>query len=395
MPAQKRFKTEYPGVFFIEGTSVSGRPERIYLIRYRREGKLIEEKAGRQHQDAMTPAKANGIRARRIEGREDSNVVRREKDRAAREAEAGRWTIRRLWQEYKASRPNLKGIVSDENRFKNFILPAFGNKEPCQIIALDVDRLRVRLLKIRKPGTVKNVIELLRRIINYGCKKNLCAGPGFVLELPKAQSLKTEDLAPEELAALFEAIEEDAHPHAGPMMKLALFSGLRKSEMLKLRWADVDFRNGFIHIPDAKSGRDEKIPLSDPARQLLESLPRTAEYVFPGRAGGRRVYIQRNVNAIRDRAGLPRDFRALHGLRHVYASMLASSGQVDMYTLQKLMTHKSPQMTQRYAHLRDDALRRAAGVAGKLFGNLGNGPAGKLKDKVGNLDTRNHDGYKE
>jgi len=41
------------------------------------------------------------------------------------------------------------------------------------------------------------------------------------------------------------------------------------------------------------------------------------------------------------------------GLRHVYASMLASSGQVDMYTLQKLLTHKSPAMTQRYAHLRD------------------------------------------
>jgi integrase len=47
--------------------------------------------------------------------------------------------------------------------------------------------------------------------------------------------------------------------------------------------------------------------------------------------------------------------------------MLASSGQVDMYTLQKLLTHKSPQMTQRYAHLRDDALRRAADLAGELI----------------------------
>lgn len=100
------------------------------------------------------------------------------------------------------------------------------------------------------------------------------------------------------------------------------------------------------------------------------------------------------MNAIRDRDVLPKDFRALHGLRHVYASMLASSGQVDMYTLQKLMTHKSPQMTQRYAHLRDDALQRAAGVAGELFGSLGNGKAAKLKDKVVNLDTCNHDGYK-
>ena len=50
----------------------------------------------------------------------------------------------------------------------------------------------------------------------------------------------------------------------------------------------------------------------------------------------------------------------LHGLRHVFASTLASSGKVDMYTLQKLLTHKSPIMTQRYAHLRDDALKRAS-----------------------------------
>jgi integrase len=47
--------------------------------------------------------------------------------------------------------------------------------------------------------------------------------------------------------------------------------------------------------------------------------------------------------------------------------MLASSGQVDMYTLQKLMTHKSPVMTQRYAHLRDDALRQAANLAGDII----------------------------
>jgi site-specific recombinase XerD len=47
--------------------------------------------------------------------------------------------------------------------------------------------------------------------------------------------------------------------------------------------------------------------------------------------------------------------------------MLASSGQVDLYTLQKLLTHKSPQMTQRYAHLRDEALKRASNLATTLI----------------------------
>ena len=80
-------------------------------------------------------------------------------------------------------------------------------------------------------------------------------------------------------------------------------------------------------------------------------------------------------------AELPQGFRPLHGLRHVYASMLASSGQVDMYTLQKLLTHKSPLMTQRYAHLRDDALKRAASLAGDII----NEAAGKKEEKVVNL----------
>ncbi len=64
---------------------------------------------------------------------------------------------------------------------------------------------------------------------------------------------------------------------------------------------------------------------------------------------------------------MPDDFRPLHGLRHVFASYLASSGKVDLYTLQKLLTHASPQMTQRYAHLADDAMQRAASVANEIF----------------------------
>jgi integrase len=62
----------------------------------------------------------------------------------------------------------------------------------------------------------------------------------------------------------------------------------------------------------------------------------------------------------------PPDFRPNHGLRHTFASHLASSGEVDLYTLQRLMTHKSPMMTQRYAHLRDEALKRGANVMGKI-----------------------------
>ena len=57
-------------------------------------------------------------------------------------------------------------------------------------------------------------------------------------------------------------------------------------------------------------------------------------------------------------------------MRHHYASMLASSGKVDMYVLQKLLTHKSPTMTQRYAHLRDESLKKASALAGELVNQV-------------------------
>ena len=82
MPIQKRHSTNYTGVHFIEGTSLDGkRSEKVYLIRYRKEGKAVEEKAGRQFKDNMTPAKASIMRALRIEGKSETNTEKRAKQK--------------------------------------------------------------------------------------------------------------------------------------------------------------------------------------------------------------------------------------------------------------------------------------------------------------------------
>ena len=381
----KRIKTKSPGVFYREVKRLTGKgTERVYYVVYKKDGKVIEDKVGRQFVDDMTEARASRIRGRKIEGREKSNKEQREAEKAKKEAEAGRWTILKLWGEYKANKPNLKGLVTDENRFKKYIGPEFGTKEPAELFPLDVDRLRIRLLKQKrkrvskegkviqldplKPGTVKNILELLRRVVQFGAKKNICQGLNFTIEMPKVNNTKTEDLTPEQLSSLIKAIAEDTNTQAANMMKLALYTGMRRGELFKLKWIDLDFLRGFIHIREPKGGVDQKIPINDGARKVLENHPRTKSlFVFPGRGGKQRTDIKHQVNRIKEEAGLPKDFRALHGLRHVYASMLASSGKVDMYTLQKLLTHKSPAMTQRYAHLRDDALKGASGLADDII----------------------------
>jgi integrase len=368
MPSLKRIKTNYPGVFYIMGKASDGRPERIYYVMYRRAGKLVEEKAGRQFKDDMTPARAAGIRTRRIEGAA-SNQERREA-----EAEI-KWTVGGLWEQYISDKPNTKGFKTDRYRYDKFLQSPFGGKEPSAIAQIETHRLRINLVKILSPKTVKNVLELLERITNFGVKKGLCAGLGFKIEMPRINNLKTEDLTPEQLSNLMAAIDQDYDLQAGNLMKMALFTGMRRGELFKLRWQHIDFEKGFIYIIGPKGGKDQAIPLNQAARKVLEKHPRVNEspFVFPGRGGRQRTEIRRPVARIKKEAGLPEDFRPLHGLRHTYASMLASSGQVDLYTLQKLLTHKTPAMTMRYAHLRDEALRRASDLAGDLIGQAMNG----------------------
>jgi len=374
MAIVKRHKTSYPGVFYIVGIKIgTNKPEKIFYIRYRKDGKLIEEKAGREKQDDMTAARAATMRAAKITGDKPANVDKRQIKARKRQAENDRWTIQRLWDEYEAQKEDTKTFRTDKGRYKLYLKEPFGDKAPSGVIQLDVDRVRVKLLKKKSPQTCKHVLALLKRIIKFGSDRGLCAPLSFAIKLPRVDNKKTEFLTPEEIERLLEAIRNDKHPQAGNIMLVALYTGMRRSEILGLQWRDVDFQNGFINIAVSKGGRAQKIPLNDGARQVFESIEKgKGGYVFPGNLGNKRSNINRAINAIKTAAGLPDDFRPLHGLRHHFASMLASSGRVDLYTLQKLLTHKDHRMTERYAHLHDDTLKRAAGVASDLIGQAMN-----------------------
>ena len=152
MPINRRIKTKYPGVYYVMGVSpLTGKLEKIYYIRYRKDGKEIEEKAGRQYQHAMTPARASTLRSQKIKGNKPSNREKRESEEAKRRAQVNIWSIDRLWDEYKSQRPDVKSVHVDDNRYEKYIKPKFGGKEPKELIKLEVDRLRINLLKKRSP----------------------------------------------------------------------------------------------------------------------------------------------------------------------------------------------------------------------------------------------------
>ena len=383
MPAQKRLKTQYPGVFFIDGKSLhNGKPERIYNIRYRKDGKQVEEKAGRSS-EGMTPARASIIRAERMAGKRQSNAEKRQAEESQKKAQEGRWTIGKLWDAYSSARPHGKSFDVDSGRYEKYLKDVFADKEP-----KDLDPERVKwftkgLSKKMSPQTVKHILNLLTWIINYGVNNGHCGGAPFKIKKPSVDNKKTEFLTDEQLRNLLTVLSEYPNIQVVNMMRMALFTGIRRGGLLDMRWKDIDFERGFITIRN-KGGNDETLPMNDMSRAILEGHPRgESSYVFPGKYGGKRSTNSKTARDIANKAGLPKDFRPLHGLRHHFASMLASSGEVDMYMIQKLLLHKNPVTTMRYSHLRDQVLKDASQVASDVVNKAMKGK--KEQEKVVNI----------
>ena len=139
MASAKRNSTGYRGVFYVERKG-----ERILSIFYRKPGdrKQYEEKLGTSAQ-GWTPASANAERTRRINGQELTNNERRQAEAEAKRNAESRSTIERLWQLYLESKGNqLKGVVTDKNRFDRHLRKPVGNKTPQELVPLDIERLR-------------------------------------------------------------------------------------------------------------------------------------------------------------------------------------------------------------------------------------------------------------
>ena len=351
MPRQIRVSTEYSGVYFVKLTN----QDQSFFIRYKRNGKSVEEKAGRSNQ-GWNAEKAYQLRTERLsETSAAGNEMLSKSDLHSQQD----WTFSKIFSEYLRLRSKLKGRANDVYRFKNYLEKEFANITPSCVTQDDIRRFKHNLQNRElKPATIRHVLELLRRLANFAAKNNLCSGLSFKIQMPKVENYKTEELTNAQLQKLMQVLEEESDIQVSNLVRLALYTGMRRGELFNLNWVDIDFYNKTITVKSDKKGDQPTIPLNEMAEKVLVEHAHTengSKFVFPGRGGKKRTECKRPLLRIRKKAGLPDDFRILQGLRHVYASMLVSSGKVDLETLQSLLTQKSPLMTQRYAHLLDES----------------------------------------
>ncbi len=157
------------------------------------------------------------------------------------------------------------------------------------------------------------------------------------------------------------ASHEADHPQAVAIIRLLLLTGCRKGEIISLNWSY--YREGKLFLPDSKVG-PRTIWLSSPARAILDSLPRTAVWVFPSprTSGFLSAEALRLVwQSVRAEADL-HDVR-LHDLRHTHASMALAQGETVL-TIGRLLGHRNPTTTLKYIHLSDAMVREAAEAVG-------------------------------
>ena len=254
-------------------------------------------------------------------------------------------------------------VARDRGRIELHVKPLLGRRRARDITQDDIERFINAIAKRHGKGAASRTVGMLGGIFSFAVRKRLCT-KNPVRGVERFADRKLERfLSPAELARLGETLADaernGVNPYAVAAIRMLVFTGCRKAEILTLRWGDIDWENGCLRLPDSKTGK-KTVVLGAPAVELLHGLPRVEgnPYVFPGtKDRAHLVGLQKIWHRLRNRAELP-DVR-LHDLRHSFASVGAAGGD-SLLIIGKLLGHKNAASTQRYAHLGDDPLRSAA-----------------------------------
>ena len=222
--------------------------------------------------------------------------------------------------------------------------------------------IETRALKV-KPGTVVKEMSVLKHCLKLAVEwGELNQNPASGARLPQLPQGKTRYLTPGELKAALES----APDWLRAPMAFAACTGVRRGEMLALRWMDVDRANKRLYLRETKNGALRILPIPESALTVLRSLSegKSSDPVF---AGVNPAFLSVYTKRVFKRLGILD--ASFHTLRHTAASWMVQQG-VDLYAVGQILGHKTPRMTQRYAHLSPDYMASAVGKLDGIMGNI-------------------------
>jgi len=220
-----------------------------------------------------------------------------------------------------------------------------------------------RLDKV-KPATVNRELACLRHMLNKATQWGyIRVSPMKGVQLLKEPAGRIRYLELDEIRKLL----DNAAPYLKPIIVCALNTGMRKSEILGLKWRNVNLGSRVILVKQTKNNEPRAIPINGILYEELRNLPRYGDHVFAKPDGLPYRKIGTGFKAAVKRSGI-RDFR-FHDLRHTFASHLVMRGQ-GLQTVKELLGHKDIKMTMRYSHLSMTYKQEAVNELGAVM-NLG------------------------
>ncbi len=283
-------------------------------------------------------------------------------------------SLKELVDHFKQSHyPNIKPTTRREYSavIDKKILPFLGKMIISEISRPDITKLHHKYAHTPRYANVTLMVisVIMSWAEEYGYRpinSNPCKG------IKRFTENKVERyLSKEELSRLGGAISEEEAKgrislYAAAAIRLLIFTGARKGEILNLKWEYINYEKQVIFLPDSKTGA-KTINLNEPAMAVLQSIPRQTNnpYVIVGKVYCRSmVNIQKPWVIVRKTARLE-NFR-IHDLRHSFASTAAESG-ASLLHIGKLLGHKKSTTTERYAHITNNPVKELNEEVGHLI----------------------------
>ncbi len=265
---------------------------------------------------------------------------------------------------------NRKGI-EDKSRYENHLKDRFDDKLLDEISPFDLERLKSEMLKAEiAPKTVTHCLGLMRTMFNKAADWNLYQGQNPVrkVKMPVIQNARDRFLSFEETETLLHELKRNTRvkkeyreledPWLHDITLLSLDSGARASEIFNLKGQDIDLKHGLITLRDTKNTETRRLPMTSRVREMLKRRqPENPNcHVFTDRKGRVIKEVSNAFQRTVDRLGFNKNVNdsrhrvVFHTCRHTFASLLAIKG-APIFTIAKLMGHKSISMSERYSHL--------------------------------------------
>jgi integrase len=362
----------------LSGFGVKALPSgaRRYVVKYRVEG-------GRQAPQRWLTLGTHGVitcdQARDMAQQALAAVARGEDPQGNRLANRQAPTVADLWARYDIEQLPLKKASTakdDRRRWRKIIEPQLGRLPVAAVSRADIDRLH-KLLR-QTPYNANRVLSLLLRLFNVaeawgwrGAGTNPCRHVERFKEEARERYLKADELA--RLGKTLDELvsEKGLWPEAAAAIRLLLLTGARLNEILTARWEWVDADRKVINLPDSKTGK-KTVFLSEAALHVLNALKGdrrdlASPYLLPGRSKGKPLNnLAKSWRRVCERAGI--SGARLHDLRHTAASIAVARGGT-LPIIGRLLGHKQPQTTQRYAHVDIDPALAMANEIGDAIGS--------------------------